>query len=254
MRCGPDSKGRIVVNNTDALKNIRIVLARPSHPGNIGAAARAMKTMGLSDLRLVMPRHFPHPDAVVRAAGADDILDSAKVVDSVSQALEGCVLAVASTARHRELRHDCMDARAAAREVIEAAGQPVAILFGNETAGLTADEAANCRIWARIPTEAGFSSLNLGAAVQIFAYELRMACAIAAPVPDAEFALATIEQVEQLYAHLQERMTVTGFYNPANPGRLELRLRRLLARAKLEGEEVNILRGFLKTLEQPKRR
>ena len=242
------------MNNTDALKNIRIVLARPSHPGNIGAAARAMKTMGLSDLRLVMPRHFPHPDAVVRAAGADNILDSAKVVDSVSQALEGCVLAVASTARHRELRHDCMDARAAAREVIEAAGQPVAILFGNETAGLTADEAANCRIWARIPTEAGFSSLNLGAAVQIFAYELRMACAIAAPVPDAEFAPATIEQVEQLYAHLQERMTVTGFYNPANPGRLELRLRRLLARAKLEGEEVNILRGFLKTLEQPKRR
>ena len=242
------------MNNTDALKNIRIVLSRPSHPGNIGAAARAMKTMGLCDLRLVAPRHFPHPDAVVRAAGADDILDAAQVVDSVSQALDGCTLAVAATARHRELRHDCMDARAAAREIIAATAQPVAILFGNETAGLTADEAANCRIWARIPAEAGFSSLNLGAAVQIFAYEVRMACAVAAPAAEPEFPLATIEQVEQLYAHLQERMTVTGFYNPANPGRLELRLRRLLARARLEAEEVNILRGFLKTLEQPKRR
>ena len=210
--------------------------------------------MGLSDLRLVSPRHFPHPDAVARAAGADNILDAARVVTSVPEALNGCVLAVAATARHRELRHDAMDARAAAREVIEAAAQPVAILFGNETAGLTADEAANCRIWARVPTAADFSSLNLGAAVQIFAYELRMACATVAPAPAAEFAPATIEQVEQLYAHFEERMTVSGFYNPANPGRLELRLRRLLARARLEAEEVNILRGFLKTLEQPKRR
>ena len=242
------------MNNTDALKNIRIVLARPSHPGNIGAAARAMKTMGLSDLRLVLPRHFPHPDALARAAGAGDILENAKVVDSVSAALDGCVLAVASTARHRELRHDTMDARAAAREALGAAAAPVAILFGNETAGLTADEAANCRIWARIPTDAGFSSLNLGAAVQIFAYELRMACATAAPPPVAEFAPATIGQVEQLYAHFEERMTVSGFYNPASPGRLELRLRRLLARARLEAEEVNILRGFLTTLEKPKRR
>ena len=244
------------MNNTDALKNIRIVLARPSHPGNIGATARAMKTMGLSDLRLVLPRHFPHPDALARAAGASDILENAKVVDSVSAALDGCVLAVASTARHRELRHDTMDARAAAREALDAAAAPVAILFGNETAGLTADEAANCRIWARIPTAADFSSLNLGAAVQIFAYELRMAIAAAAPapVPEPEFAAATIEQVELLYAHFEARMTVTGFLNPANPGRLELRLRRLFARARLEAEEVNILRGFLKTLEQPKRR
>ena len=244
------------MNNTDALKNIRIVLARPSHPGNIGATARAMKTMGLSDLRLVSPRHFPHPDAVVRAAGADDILDAARVVDSVSAAMEGCVLGIAATARHREMRHDMMDARAAAHEAVAAAGSPVAILFGNETAGLTADEAANCRIWARIPTAADFSSLNLGAAVQIFAYELRMAIAAAAPapVPEPEFAAATIEQVELLYAHFEARMTVTGFLNPANPGRLELRLRRLFARARLEAEEVNILRGFLKTLEQPKRR
>jgi tRNA/rRNA methyltransferase len=242
------------VNNTDALKNIRIVLARPSHPGNIGATARAMKTMGLSDLWLVSPRHFPHPDAVVRAAGADDLLDAAQVVGSVPAALAGCALAIAATARHRELRHDVMDARGAARKAIVAAGHPVAIVFGNETAGLTADEAANCRIWARIPTNPDFSSLNLAAAVQLFAYELRMACATESPAPAAEFAPATLEQIELLYAHLEERMTVSGFYNPAVPGKLELRLRRLLARARLEAEEVNILRGFLTTLERPKRR
>jgi tRNA/rRNA methyltransferase len=242
------------VNNTDALKNIRIVLARPSHPGNIGATARAMKTMGLRDLWLVTPRHFPHPDAVVRAAGADEILAAARVVGSVSDALAGCTLAIAATARHREMRHDLMDARGAAREAVAAAGAPVAILFGNETAGLTADEAANCRIWAHIPAEAGYSSLNLAAAVQVFVYELRMACAIAAPAPAPEFAPATIDQVEKLYAHFEARMTASGFYNPANPGRLELRLRRLLARARLESEEVNILRGFLTTLERPKRR
>jgi tRNA/rRNA methyltransferase len=240
------------VNNTGALKNIRIVLARPSHPGNIGAAARAMKTMGLSDLRLVTPRHFPHADASTRAAGADDLLERARVVASVPEALADCVLAVATTARHRELRHDCMDARAAARAVIAAATQPVAIVFGNETAGLTADEAANCKIWARIPVDPEFTSLNLGAAVQVFAYELRMACMVAEPAPPPEFPPATLEQIEQLYRHLEERMIVTGFYNPANPGRLELRLRRLLARAQLEEEEVNILRGFLKTLERPK--
>ena len=242
------------MNNTDPLKNIRIVLARPSHPGNIGAAARAMKNMGLSDLRLVQPRHFPHPDAVVRAAGADDVLDAAKVVDTVAAALEGCVLAIASTARHRELRHESTDARGAAQAAIAAAAQPVAILFGNETAGLTADEAAHCRIWAQVPTAPDFKSLNLGAAVQVFAYEVRMACMSRAPEPPPEFEAATLEQVEQLYAHLEERMTISGFYNPANPGRLELRLRRMLARARLEAEEVNILRGFLKTLERPKRR
>ncbi len=240
------------MNNTDALKNIRIVLSRPSHPGNIGAAARAMKTMGLSDLRLVQPRHFPHPDAVVRAAGADDILNAAQVVETLPEALSDCVFAVAATARHRELRHEALDARAAAHAVVATAPQAVAIVFGNETAGLTADEAANCRIWARIPVNPEFSSLNLGAAVQVFAYELRMACVIATPAPAPEFAPATLEQVEQLYRHLEEQMTVTGFYNPANPGRLELRLRRLLARAQLEAEEVNILRGFLKTLERPK--
>jgi tRNA/rRNA methyltransferase len=242
------------VNNTDPLKNIRIVLTRPSHPGNIGAAARAMKTMGLGDLWLVSPRHFPHPEAEARATGASDVLARAQVVSSLPAALEGCVLAVATSARHREMRHEMLDAQGAARAALAEAVQPVAFVFGNETAGLTADEAANCRIWAHIPTDPDYSSLNLAAAVQIFAYELRMACATVAPAPVPEFAPATLGQIEQLYAHLEERMTVSGFYNPANPGRLELRLRRLLARAQLEAEEVNILRGFLTTLERPKRR
>jgi tRNA/rRNA methyltransferase len=210
--------------------------------------------MGLADLWLVSPRHFPHPEAEARATGASDVLARAQVVDSLPAALEGCVLAIATSARHREMRHEMLDARGAARAALAEAAQPVAFVFGNETAGLTADEAANCRIWAHIPTDPDYSSLNLAAAVQIFAYELRMACATIAPQPAPEFAPATLGQVEQLYAHLEERMTVSGFYNPVNPGRLELRLRRLLARARLEAEEVNILRGFLTTLERPKRR
>ena len=247
---GPDSKGRIVVNNTDPLKNIRIVLARPSHPGNIGAAARAMKTMGLSDLRLVLPRHFPHPEADARATGAIDVLERASVVDNLDAALDGCVLAIATSARHREMRHDMMDAQGAAREALAAAAQPVAFVFGNETAGLTAEEAVRCAIWAHIPTNPDYTSLNLAAAVQIFAYELHKACAEAAPaspLPE-EFAPATLDQIEQLHAHFEAEMKASGFYKPDNPGRLLFRVRRMLTRARLEAEEVSILRGFLKSL------
>jgi tRNA/rRNA methyltransferase len=242
------------VNNHDPLKNIRIVLARPSHPGNIGAAARALKTMGLNALHLVQPREFPHPDADARASGALDVLRAAKVHAHLSDALRDCVLTVATSSRHRELRHDTMDARAAVRELLtQAPLHPVAVVFGNETSGLTGDEAGLCQIWARIPANPHYASLNLAAAVQIFTYELHMAAQNPTPAGPPEFAPASFEQVEGLYRHFEKTMAYAGFFDPANSKRLLPRLRRLLARARLEAEEVNILRGFLNAVDKMRR-
>jgi tRNA/rRNA methyltransferase len=242
------------VNNSDPLKNIRVVLTQPSHPGNIGAAARAMKTMGLSALALVRPRQFPHPDADARASGALDVLQHAQVHGSLAAALSGCVFAVATSSRQRELRHEMMTARDAARELLaRAAAHPVAIVFGNETSGLSSEEASLCQVWAYVPANPGYASLNLGAAVQIFAYELRMAIPDITRQHEVEFEAASLEQVEQLYRHFEKTMVNIGFLDPVNPKRLLPRLRRLLARARLEAEEINILRGFLKAVDKLRR-
>jgi tRNA/rRNA methyltransferase len=238
------------VNNIDALKNIRIVLSRTSHPGNIGAAARAMKTMGLGDLCLVSPREFPHPEAEVRATNAVDVLMRARVCASLAGALDGCVLAVATSGRHRELRHETRSIRDAVSEILtRAAAHPVAIVFGNETAGLTSEEAGHCQLWAHIPTDAASGSLNLAAAVQVIAYELRMGLSLPGTPAAEEFAPATFEQVEQLREHFERTMRATGFLDPANSKRLLRLLRRMLARNRFEVDEVNILRGFLNSVE-----
>ena len=238
--------------STDPLKNIRVVLTQPSHPGNIGAAARALKTMGLNALYLVNPRQFPHADADARASGALDVLREARICDSLAAALGGCVLAVATSSRPRELRHEMMGARNAAREILKhAASHPVALVFGNETSGLSSEEASQCQVWACVPANPAYASLNLAAAVQVFAYELRMAAEGGAATDTPEFEPATVDQVEQLYRHFERTMVTTGFLDPQNPKRLLPRLRRLLARARLEAEEVNILRGFLKTIDKP---
>ena len=237
--------------HTVPLKNIRVVLTQPSHPGNIGAAARAMKTMGLDALYLVNPRQFPHADAAARASGALDVLQNAQVRGSLAAALSGCVLAVATSSRPRELRHEMMTAREAAHALLrQAASQPVALVFGNETSGLSSEEASQCQIWAYVPANPEYASLNLAAAVQIFAYELRMAGPDTMAPQTPEFELATVGQVEQLYRHFERTMVTTGFLDPEHPKRLLPRLRRLLARARLEAEEVNILRGFLKTIDK----
>ena len=236
----------------DPLKNIRVVLTQPSHPGNIGATARAMKTMGLDALYLVNPRHFPHADADARATGALDVLQQAQVCANLPEALRDCVLAVATSSRQRELRHELTDAREVAHKLIDAAvTHPVALVFGNETSGLSNAEAGFCNLWAYVPTNPAYASLNLAAAVQIFAYELRMAVSKGELRQAAEFTPATSEQVEQLYRHFEQTMLATGFLDPANPKRLLPRLRRLLARARLESDEVNILRGFLNTASKP---
>ena len=238
----------------DPLKNIRVVLTQPSHPGNIGATARAMKTMGLDALYLVNPRHFPHAEADARATGALDVLRQAQVCASLPEALRDCVLAVATSSRQRELRHEMIDARDVAQVAVNtAASHPVALVFGNETSGLSNEEAGLCNLWAHVPTNPEYASLNLAAAVQIFAYELRMAAIDGEVRVAPEFMPATNEQVEHLYRHFEQTMIATGFLDPTNPKRLLPRLRRLLARARLESDEVNILRGFLNTFCKPPR-
>ena len=237
----------------DALKNIRIVLCETRHAGNIGAAARAMKTMGLSALYLVNPENFPGVEASRRASRASDVLDQARVCESLGEALAGVTLAVACSARTREISAPEFNARsAAARLATVAASQPVALVFGNETNGLTTAQASLCQMVATIPTAPAYASLNLAAAVQVFAYELRLAV-LSGPVDSGKpSTLANHEAVEGFYTHLESELVETGYLNPDQPKKLMQRLRRLFARAGLEQEEVNILRGVVRTLRQPK--
>ena len=239
------------MNGAIALDRIRIVLSRTSHPGNIGAAARAMKTMGLTRLYLVAPSAFPDPVADARASGATDVLESACVVASLEEALEGTILSAAITARRRERSVPVRSAREAAPELVAFAGKgDIALVFGTEMSGLTNDEVERCSMPVSIPANPAFSSLNLGAAVQLLCYELRMAALSptppAEPLPD----LAIFEEIEGFHRHLERAMTASGFYDPANPKRLLQRLRRLFGRVRLEKEEVNILRGIVGALER----
>ena len=235
-----------------SLDHIRVVLTRTSHPGNIGSAARAMKTMGLSRLYLVNPKHFPDPQADALAAGAGDILAAAVVVDSLAEALAGTISATAMTARRRELATAPRWAREAAAELAGAAvGGEVALVFGNETAGLTNEEVGLCRQWALIPTSDTYRSLNLAQAVQIMAYELRLAVVDpgAPPVVTETGLPASHEEIEGLMGHLERAAVASGFLDPAQPKRLMPRMRRMFARAGLEREEVAILRGMLSAFE-----
>ncbi|HWQ39159.1 MAG TPA: RNA methyltransferase [Burkholderiales bacterium] len=233
------------MTNACALQRVRIVLCRTSHPGNIGAAARAMKTMGLSRLFLVRPERFPHPDAEAFAAGALDVLESAARCDSLDQALHGTVLAVASTARRRDLAYEALDCReACARLVLEAQDGEVALVFGPERSGLTMQDVDKCRLIATIRTDPAYPSLNLAQAVQVFAYELRMHAA-SADAPRAGAALATHEQLERFYAQLEHVAAQVGFLDARQPRRMMRRLRRVFARARLEEPEANILIGLL---------
>jgi tRNA/rRNA methyltransferase len=235
----------------DPLVNVRIVLCDTSHPGNIGAAARAMKTMGLAALHLVRPQRFPDPEAVWRAARAADVLGDAQVHATLDEALADVAFSIACSARTREIAVPALECRDAALRAIEVArAQPIAFVFGNETSGLTTEDVNKCKLLAWIPANPAYSSLNLAAAVQVFAYELRMAAGVPAH-RERPPALASHEEIEGLYAHLQQVMCDTGFMNPDHPRRLMPRLRRLFARTGLEPEEVNILRGILKALTRP---
>jgi tRNA/rRNA methyltransferase len=240
----------------DPLKNIRVVLSQTAHPGNIGAAARAMKTMGLAHLTLVAPERYPDPQAEWLAVGAADVLAGARVCGTLDEALEGSALTVACTARPREIAVPMVAAREAAVCIVEVAWrQPVVLLFGNETRGLTTPEISKCQLLATIPADPGYSSLNLAAAVQVLAYEVRLA-ALGATVRQSSGkprAQATHEEIEHFYDHLERSLLEAGFLNPGYSKKLMPRLRRLFGRAQLERDEVNILRGVIKTLARPKR-
>ena len=226
---------------------IRIVLCRPNHPGNIGAAARAMKAMGLSDLRLVAPERYPAPEAQWMATSAADVLEAAKLHSTLNEAISDCVAAFALSARPREWSPQVLDVRSAAARAL-ASGGKVAFVFGNESAGLTNEELFACQFLVHIPANPEFSSLNLAQAVQVVAYELFVASGAGVPLPREEKA-ATVEDIEGLYAHLEQAAMASEFLLPGANSRLRERWRRLFSRVpRLEREEVNILRGLLKAL------
>jgi tRNA/rRNA methyltransferase len=228
------------------LAHVRIVLSRTSHPGNIGAAARAAWTMGIGALVLVAPRRFPDADATARATGAESVLAKARVVPSLDDALADCAWTVGLSARPRELAGRVVPIRAAAHEAIARTRDgPVALVFGSEMSGLSNDELARCRAVATIPANPAYSSLNLAAAVQVAAYELRLAAAGDDVWQAPRFEPATHAAIEGLHAHAERTLAAMRFLDPAMPRRLMPRLRRLFARAGLEHEEVNILRGIL---------
>ena len=236
------------------LSNVRVVLCQTSHPGNIGACARAMKTMGLEHLVLVNPKFFPHAEAEAMASRATDILSEARVCTRLDEALSGSVFAAASTARNRDLSHPVLSPReAAVRMMQEARHGPVALVMGAEKYGLTVEEVNRCSVIASIPANPEYSSLNLAAAVQLFAYELRMAALDPTPAQQS-FAPATHEDLERFYVHLEQTLLEVGFLNPEAPKRLMQRMRRLFARTRLEREELNILRGILAAAQEAARK
>lgn len=230
----------------------RIVLVETSHPGNIGAAARAMRVMGLRELVLVRPRRFPHADATAMAAHADDVLEAARVVDTLEEALAGCTTVFGTSARRRSLEWAEHDARSAALHVGGGGDDAVAaFVFGRERTGLTNAELDRCHFMLHVPTADDYGSLNLAQAVQIVAYELQMARhemparAAAEPPP-------THEDMERFHEHLEQALTDIGFLDPDNPRQLLRRLRRYFNRSEPSALELNILRGILRAAQEPK--
>ncbi len=250
-----ESTDRMVQN--PSLDRIRFVLVEPTHPGNIGAVARAMKTMGLTRLHLVNPRCSLDAEAIARASGADDLLAAAPVHQTLPEALAGCRLVVGTSARLRHLDWPQLDPRACGeRLVAEAALGEVALILGRESSGLSNDELARCQYLAHIPTAPGFSSLNLAAAAQVFAYEVFSALAARSrqPVEAAQTEPAPADALEGLHVHLAEALKDLGFTHPEQSHRLLHRLRRLFNRARPDAVEVNILRGILSAAQGRKRR
>lgn len=236
------------------LDQIRIVLVETTHPGNIGGAARAMKNMGLTRLSLVKPLYFPHAEATARASGADDLLAAAEVHPTLDAALAGCTLVFGTTARGRSIPWPAVDPREAARRARAAAPQgPVAVVFGRERSGLSNEELDCCNYLLHIPTNPEYASLNLAAAVQVIAYELRMAMQQGPVMAPDSTPLASFRERELFYGHLEEVLTELQFLDPDNPRHLMRRLRRLFNRAELDQNEINILRGILTAVQRCER-
>lgn len=233
------------------LDQIRIVMIQTTHPGNIGAVARAMKNMGLQDLCLVSPKRFPDPEAEARASGATDILEHACLVSTLDEALQDCHFVVGTSARGRHIPWPITSPREMA--AIASGLQPgkrMAILFGREDRGLTNEELHRCHHHVHIPTNPDFSSLNVAAAVQVIAYELRLASLQSGDQPpqwgtDWDIDLADAREIELMFAHLEKTLVEVDFLDPEKPRQLMTRLRRLFLRAIPDRVEINVMRGFL---------
>lgn len=242
--------------STSLFTRLRFVLVETSRPGNIGAVARAMKTMGFSQLVLVNPR-FPdavqQEEAIAFASGAQDILLAAKIVGSIDEALEGCNFAAALSARLREFSPPVITPRALAVQLATEFGLDVALVFGNERYGLPNDIIGKCNVLINIPANPDYSSLNLAQAVQVLAYELRLAATggmRSATVVGFQGEAASVAQIEGMYQHLEQALVAIDFLDPGNPKKLMPRLKRLFSRTQLETEEVNILRGIARQILQ----
>ncbi|WP_020409487.1 RNA methyltransferase [Hahella ganghwensis] len=246
------------------LERIRIVLVNTSHPGNVGAVARAMKNMCMSQLVLIQPQDYPSEEAVRRSSGAEDLLAEAAVVDSLDEALDGCVWVVGASARMRNLPWPVAAPREVAKQVSEkAADGDVAILFGREQSGLTNDELQRCNLHVHIPSNPEYSSLNIAMAVQVMCYELYLQSLLETGENNTNIGTlsgpsqsqwdeppATTTEVEGFINHLERTLTEIGFHDPDRPRQLMPRLRRLFQRANLDKMEVNILRGMLKSVQK----
>jgi len=239
------------------LTQIKIVMIETSHPGNIGAVARAMKNMGLSDLALVNPKEFPSQVASARASSATDILAKAQVVDTLDEAIANCHLVVGASARLRRVAWPQMDVRETAQTLLKTvsneAHYKVAILFGREDSGLSNVEMDRCQYLAHIPTNEIYASLNIAAAVQVFAYECRMA-ALALNAQQKkmmeETDLASMQQLEGFYEHLYVTLQQIEFLDPLKNAQFMRRMRRLFNRTKLDRKEIDILRGILTAMQR----
>ena len=236
------------------LDKIRVVLIRTSEPGNIGSAARAMKTMGLSHLVLVDPVEFPSAKATARASGADDLLARATVVSTLAEALAGCDLVMGTSARLRDLPWPLLDPRQAASKALDycAETEAIAIVFGSERSGMTNEEMDQCQFQIHIPANESYSSLNLAASVQVLAYEMRMTqlAVLEHEVSQREEQLASREEMERFYEHLFGVMQAVGYYRPEQPKLLRRRVNKLFNRPMMSHAEVQIMRGFLSMIEQ----
>ncbi|HXV39465.1 MAG TPA: RNA methyltransferase [Steroidobacteraceae bacterium] len=229
---------------------IRIVLVDTSHPGNIGASARAMRNMGLESLVLVRPQAPPDGESLARAAGGADLVRNARVEPSVEAAVADCGLVLGASARARSANFRVLDARAAAAELVAAsAARPAALLFGGERNGLSNEDLARCHALVRIPADPGYESLNLAQAVQVLCYEIRLAAGAASAQPGAE-PPASAKELAALWAHLDAVAGRVGFMHDGNAAQLAARIRRLLARAVPDAGEVRILRGLLAAIER----
>lgn len=238
------------------LQNIRIVLVETSHTGNMGSVARAMKTMGLTNLWLVNPLVKPDSQAIALAAGASDVIGNAQIVDTLDEALSGCSLVVGTSARSRTLPWPMLDPRECGlKSISESEHAPVALVFGRERVGLTNDELQKCHYHVAIAANPEYSSLNLAMAVQVISYEVRMAWLAkqeaAEPEAEPEAPYPLVDDLERFYGHLEETLLRTGFIRENHPGQVMSRLRRLFTRARPESQELNILRGMLASIENP---